>query len=156
MQPKNTNDKVSPTHESDATEHENRGGQSMRGGYDCDRHIQCGLQIVFQHFPPPRLENFSTTGGTQTQGSNGYFDDHRHKHSAVNALQPTSHVHEAQRLKSARPGQIVFDSSMKVVAPRKTNPRPRAETAASLQLQKAVGACLKHKATQKKGEFWSS
>jgi hypothetical protein len=51
-------------------------------------------------------------------------------------------------------GNLVFNSSMEAVAPRRLGPRSRADKDAAQHLKRAGGACLKHKASKKKVSQW--
>jgi hypothetical protein len=47
-------------------------------------------------------------------------------------------------------GNLVFNSSMEAVVPRRLGPRSRADKDAAQHLKRAGGACLKHKASKKR------
>jgi hypothetical protein len=51
-------------------------------------------------------------------------------------------------------GNLVFNSSMEAVAPRRLGPRSRADKDATQHLKRAGGACLKHKASKKRVSQW--
>jgi hypothetical protein len=51
-------------------------------------------------------------------------------------------------------GNLVFNSSMEAVAPRRLGPRSRADKDAAQHLKRAGGACLKHKASKKRVSQW--
>jgi hypothetical protein len=51
-------------------------------------------------------------------------------------------------------GNLVFNSSMEAVAPRRLGPRSRADKDAAQHLKRAGGACLKHKAGKKRVSQW--
>jgi hypothetical protein len=47
-------------------------------------------------------------------------------------------------------GNLVFNSSMEAVAPRRLGPKSRADKDVAQRLKRAGGACLKHKASKKR------
>jgi hypothetical protein len=51
-------------------------------------------------------------------------------------------------------GNLIFNSSMEAVAPRRLGSRSRADKDAAQHLKRAGGACLKHKASKKRVSQW--
>ena len=121
---------------------------------DSDRTpIELGYGVVVQTTPLSRysnpMDNAFPAGGVFANHDS--FTGCRGLRSQSHKATPVAFGSISQVLGT---GNLVFNSSMEAVAPRRLGPRSRADKDATQHLKRAGGACLKHKANKKRVSQW--